>query len=144
MLAAAGYLQQDIAGITVDAVVGRQVSAALTVLQTREQAGTLGSVVIVHVGNNGPFTPQQFDDMMRLAGSERRVVVVNDKVPRPWQDSNNAVLAAGVKRYPNAVLLDWYQASAANPNLFWSDGVHLRPEGAQLYAHLLAALITST
>jgi hypothetical protein len=141
MLAAAGYLQQDIAGISIDAVVGRQVAAGLDVLKTREEAGTLGSTVIVHVGNNGPFTTQQFDDLMQLAGDRRRVVVVNDKVPRAWQDANNAVLAAGVKRYPNATLVDWYGASASNAGLFWSDGVHLRPEGAKLYARLITAQV---
>jgi hypothetical protein len=141
MLAASGYLQQDISGISVDAVVGRQVQAGLDVLKARAANGTLGSVVVVHVGNNGPFTAQQFDEMMTLAGAKRQVVVVNDKVPRAWQDANNAVLAAGVKRFANAVLIDWYSASANNPNLFWGDGVHLRPEGAKLYASLIAAQV---
>jgi len=35
------------------------------------------------------------------------VVVIYLREPRPWQDSNNAVLADGVRRHRNAVLVDW-------------------------------------
>jgi lysophospholipase L1-like esterase len=46
-----------------------------------------------------------------------------------------------VKRYPNAVMVDWHAASANRPELLWTDGIHLRPEGAQFYANLIAALV---
>ena len=48
------------------------------------------------------------------------------------------MLAEGVKRYPNSVLLDWLTATQDRPELFWGDGIHLRPEGAQVYAELIA------
>jgi hypothetical protein len=48
-------------------------------------------------------------------------------------------LAEGVARYPNAVLVDWHAASIDHPDFFWGDGIHLRPEGAQAYAQLIAA-----
>ena len=66
---------------------------------------------------------------------------MNAKVPRPWEGPNNAVLAEGVSEYPNATLVDWHAASANRPELFWDDGIHLRPEGQRLYADLVAARI---
>ena len=69
------------------------------------------------------------------------MVFINVKVPREWEAPNNAVIADGVKRYKNAVLVDWRAASSRRPDVFWSDGMHLRPEGATLYAQLVAAAV---
>ena len=85
----------------------------------------------------------QFDEIMGILKDTRRVVFVNARVPRQWQDPNNTVLADGVKRYPNAVLVDWSSASANHPEYFWDDGIHLRPEGATVYAGLIAAAINA-
>jgi hypothetical protein len=63
---------------------------------------------------------------------------VNVNVPRPWALPNNEVLAEGVQRYPNAVLVDWYSASVDHPEYFVEDGVHLQVEGQQVYADLIS------
>jgi lysophospholipase L1-like esterase len=68
-------------------------------------------------------------------------VIINVRVPREWEGPNNALLAEGVKRYNNAVLVDWHDASAKRRDIFWSDGMHLRPEGATFFAELVAAAI---
>ena len=141
MLGVVPQLQRNIPGIQVNAAVGRQVSAAIGILQAYHASDQLGTVVIIDLGNNGTFTARQFDQIMQILSGVSRVVFVNVKVPRPWQDANNTVLADGVKRYPNAVLVDWYTASADRPDLFWRDGYHLRPQGAQVYADLVAASI---
>jgi hypothetical protein len=93
------------------------------------------------MGNNGTFSAGQFDEMMQVLANVRRVVFVNLKVPRDWEGSNNTVIAEGVARYPNTVLVDWHTASVDRPDLFWSDAIHLRPEGAQYYAQLIAAFV---
>jgi peptidoglycan/LPS O-acetylase OafA/YrhL len=141
MLGVVPQLQRDIPGIQVNAAVGRQVSAAIRILQAYQASGQIGTVVVIDLGNNGTFTAKQFDQIMQILAGVPRVVFVNLKVPRGWQDANNTVLADGVKRYPNAVLVDWYAASADRPDLFWRDGLHLRPQGAQVYADLVAASI---
>jgi lysophospholipase L1-like esterase len=51
-------------------------------------------------------------------------------------------MAQKIQQYPNAVLIDWYSASINRPELFYTDGVHLRPEGTQAYAALIAAVLT--
>jgi peptidoglycan/LPS O-acetylase OafA/YrhL len=140
MLGAVGGLQKDIQGLTVvDAEVGLQVYAATDTLRYRRASGQLGDVVIVHLGDNGTFTKGQFDEIMRILSGVDRVVFVNVAVPRAWQEPNNEVIAEGVERYPNAVLVDWHSASADRPELFYRDGYHLRPKGQRIYADLISA-----
>jgi len=140
MLGAAATLTRAVPALGVmDAEVGTQVSYAIEILRWRREAGQLGDVVVVHLGNNGAFAAGQFDEMMGVLGDERRVVFVNVKVPLPWEGPNNAVIADGVARHPNAVLVDWYSASAYHPEFFVEDGVHLQTEGQRVYADLIAA-----
>jgi peptidoglycan/LPS O-acetylase OafA/YrhL len=140
MLGAVRGLQKDIQGLTVvDAEVGLQVYAATDMLKARRASGQLGDVVVVHLGNNGTFTKGEFDQIMRILSGVDRVVFVNVSVPRTWEEPNNQVIAEGVERYPNTVLVDWHSASADRPELFYSDGYHLRPKGQRVYADLISA-----
>jgi lysophospholipase L1-like esterase len=68
---------------------------------------------------------------------------VNVKVPRAWEQPNNEVIAAGVQKYPNAVLVDWYSASVNRPELFYRDGFHLRPGGQKVYADLISSYLNA-
>jgi hypothetical protein len=142
MLGAVGGLQKHIQGLTVvDAEVGLQVYAATDTLRYRRALGQLGDVVIVHLGNNGTFTRGQFDEIMRILSGVDRVVFVNVSVPRAWEEPNNEVIAEGVERYPNAVLVDWHSASADRSEIFYRDGYHLRPGGQRLYADLISSYL---
>ncbi len=139
MLGSIAELQKPIGNLPIiDAEVGLQVATAIDILWQRRAAGQLGEVVIVHLGNNGTFTAEQFDEMMK-ALEGRRVIFVNLKVPRTWEGPNNQVLADGVKRYDNTTLVDWNSTSLYHPEYFWDDGMHLRPEGAKVYADLISA-----
>ena len=132
-------LTADLPGVTVDGLVSRQFQAGIGVVQTDRAAGTLGKVLVVELGTNGAVAPSDVDAMMQAAAGVRRVVFVNVNVPRYWAATDNAVLAAGVARYPGvAVLADWNALSAPHPEWFTSDQVHLNPAGAAA----LAALIT--
>jgi peptidoglycan/LPS O-acetylase OafA/YrhL len=140
MLGAVGGLQKDIKGLTVvDAEVGLQVYDAIAILKSRRATGQLGEVVIVHLGNNGTFTRDEFDQIMRTLSGVDTVLFVNVTVPRPWEVPNNEVISEGVERHPNTVLVDWHSASADRPELFYSDGYHLRPEGQKIYADLVSS-----
>jgi len=137
MLGSAGPLQREVEISTIDAEVGMQVPYAVDVLRSRRDSGQLGETVVVHLGNNGVFTRGQFEEMMRVLADVDRVIVVNVRVPRAWEASNNAVISAGVGRHPNAELVDWFSASAGSPELFVSDGVHLQPPGQRLYTDMI-------
>ena len=95
-------LKTDIPGVNVQAAVSRQWSEGESLIASLKSQGNLGGDVIVGLGTNGPITDADFDAMMALLGGASRVVFVNVHVDRPWQDPNNAVLARGAARYPNA------------------------------------------
>lgn len=141
MAGAVEALGTAIEGVEVDAVRGRQAAAVIKNLQARRDAGRLGDLVIIHTGSNGPFSARQFDSIMQLLADTRLVLFVNVKVPRRWEAPNNAVIADGVQRYPNTLMVDWHAASVGRPELFWRDGIHLRPRGAELYANLIAGAL---
>lgn len=141
MLDIAPYLQADLPGVRVDGMVSRQFETGIGVVGDDRAAGTLGRVVIIELGTNGTVTSGDVDAMMQAASGAARVVFVNVDVPRPWTAGDNAVLAAGVARYPGvAVLVDWFTLASAHPEWFTADQVHLQPAGAQAMAALIAAV----
>jgi hypothetical protein len=80
---------------------------------------------------------------MRIIGSERKAVFVNVKVPREWEVPNNRTIAENIKKYSNAVLVDWNSASARQPHLFATDGYHLRPDGIALFTNMIVTKINN-
>jgi hypothetical protein len=97
--------------------------------------------VVIHLGTNGGISARQFEALLRGLADVRLVVVVNVKVPRPWEAANNQIFASSVPRFPNAVLVDWHGASRGRGELFVRDGIHLQPAGARFYAGLIASAI---
>ncbi len=139
MLGASAALANAIPSLEVDAVVSRQVGELIAILSWRREAGLLPPVVVVHLGNNGYVSPEQAEQLLRLLESVPRVVLVNTSVPRIWEAPTNGALAAAAANHANVVFVDWRAASAGRYDLFWDDGVHLRPEGASFFAELIAA-----
>lgn len=135
------YLQQYVAGITVDGKVSRQWDTGVSIINGLRQTGRLPQTVVVDLGTNGTVTSTQFDAMMRAAAGASRVVFVTVKVPRSWESSDNAVIHAGVARYPNTALADWHGLSQGHPEWFYSDGYHLTPSGSKALASLIASVV---
>jgi hypothetical protein len=130
---------------TVDAAESRQFTDGVDDIEQRKNSGALGEIVIVQLGTNGTVDPGQLDRMMGLLSDRQKVVIINAKVPRPWEDQVNSTLAAGVAKHKkNAVLLDWHGYGGAHPEFFYDDGIHLRPEGATAYAQFVAQALTSS
>ncbi len=136
MLGAQSALNAAMPGIRVDAKVGRQFDSVSDVVGWYASEGLIPGSLVVHAGTNGTFTDADIDQMMERAG-DRKVLLVNAKVSRPWQDLVNQRMAAAVQRHPNAVLVDWHGLASAHPEWFAADGAHLRPDGARAYAELI-------
>ena len=134
-------LEQDVPGIDVQAAVSRQWSTGEAVIQQELAAGTLGAVVVVGLGTNGPLTATDFNSMMALLTGASRVIFVNVFVDRPWQGPNNSVLANGVAQHRNAALADWYTLASQHPTWLYSTQTHLPIGGPG--AQALAALVAS-
>ncbi|MCZ7526746.1 MAG: acetyltransferase [Acidimicrobiia bacterium] len=138
MLGAQRSLEAAVPGIRVDAVVSRQFSHAIEVLRWYALQDLLGPVVVVHLGTNGAFSAEQFDEMMRVIG-DRKAVFLTARVPRPWEGLVNQRLAEGVARWPGSVLVDWRGLAGSHDDYFAGDGHHLTAAGAAYYAEVVKA-----
>ena len=143
MVDAAPYLEQFLPGIAIDAQVGQQLYQVQDAVPSLKREGVVGDRLILELGTNGPYSVQQLEQLINSFGPMRRIVLVNTRVPRPWQDQVNQTIAAVARDYPNATVVDWNAASAIHPGFFYPDGVHLDPAGAKFYAALLAQAVTS-
>jgi hypothetical protein len=139
MLGAAPALQAAIPGIEVDAVVSRQFHEAPGIVTWRAQAGALPGTLVLHLGTNGTVRPDHCDHVVNAAGN-RRVIIVNLRVPRSWQNTNNQVLFECAVRNGTAYV-DWYNLSAGHGDWLAADGFHMRPAGAAAYAAAIAAAL---
>jgi hypothetical protein len=140
MLGAQRALQQFLGDrLQMDASVSRHTPQAIDVIRNLHGAGLLGDEFVLHLGTNGTLDGGQFDEIMQLLSGVKRVVVVNTRVDRPWEQQVNETIAAGVPRYPNAVLFDWHTAGREHPEFFVEDGVHLTGDGARYYALLISS-----
>jgi len=134
MLGARWLMRRD--GARVDAKVSRQATSAPGIM--RRMGARLPAVVIVHLGTNGTFPSSTCRDIVRIAGPKRRVYLLTIKVPRRWEASNNKVIRACARRYPDRVsVIDWNWAASRHRSWLYSDGFHLRPDGARGYARVI-------
>ncbi|KLU60953.1 O-acetyltransferase OatA [Peptococcaceae bacterium CEB3] len=141
MVDVAPDLKQRLPGVVVDGHVGRQLYQAGPVVAQLKARGLLGQRVIIELGTNGPFTSDQLTALLRSLGSVRQIILVNTRVPRPWEGVVNQTLAQVAASYPHTTLVNWYAASAGHNDYFYPDGVHLNPTGAKAYAALLAKAV---
>ena len=145
MLGTRAYLELAFGDdIVVDAEVSRQFSQLPdTIADYKSDLDNppLGDVVIIHLGTNGFLNSRVFDETMEQLETTRRVLFVNVRVPRTWEDEVNRQLTRGVDRWDNAYLVDWHGYSAGQEDNWINptDGVHMVPEGALAYTQLLQA-----
>jgi len=139
MLGARTMLSKQFPGGTLDAVEGRQPGPILGDVRTDAAHGRLHQVVIIGVGDNGLIDPAALHSTLAVL-HPYRVIVVNNKVDRPWEGPNNRTIARVTRGFGNVRLLDWHHVSAGHGGWFYGDGIHLTPAGARAYSRLLAAL----
>jgi hypothetical protein len=137
MLASATALQARLPGISIDAAISRQMAEAAQIIADLRSTGRLRSVIVLGLGSNGPFTPDQLNRILDTIGPGHRLVLVTVHVPRPWQDEVNAVLD-GARAQPEVSIAEWHDLLAGHPEVLYPDGIHPRPDGAALYADMIA------
>jgi peptidoglycan/LPS O-acetylase OafA/YrhL len=130
-------LEEHLPGIVIDAKVGRQMHEASGLIKELRALDKLGKIVIIELGTNGPFTAEQLTKTLDALEGVEQIVLVNVRVPKPWQNVVNETLAKVAATYPNTSLIDWHGASSGHDEYFYQDGVHLKPAGADAYAQLI-------
>ena len=145
MLDAQPSLEADIPGIDVNAEVSRQWDEGVQLVQEMKVDGSLGSIVVIDLGTNGPVTTPMFQQMMSALTGASEVVFVTVHLPPSysWWQSVNDTLEAEVPLYPEDRLANFNALADANPDWFGSDGVHMPigGPGAQAMAKLIASYI---
>jgi peptidoglycan/LPS O-acetylase OafA/YrhL len=141
MLGARETLKDVVPGTRVDAAVARFPGAFVGRLKRYTNQGRLAPTVVLHAGTNGVMPEPMLREMLDILAGTPRVIVITTNMPRTWRAPNNKVIRSVVPDYPNAVLVDWYEASKDHPEYFASDGIHLTPKGARAYAKLIKAAV---
>ncbi len=143
LLGVSQWLAQEVNVVKVDATVGRQVKELRARAESLAEEKELPPVVVLNLGNNGTVEEPTFRAILETLKPCKRVVVVNTRVPRAWQDADDDLIAKVVPEYPNAILADWRAASKDHPEYFGADGVHANVAGARAYTEVVvAALVT--
>ena len=137
MLGARSAVKTAVPGARVDAEVARMPGAFIGRIKKLKANDKLAPIIVLHPATNGVLPESMMRDMLDLLTGYDKVVVVNSQMPRTWRAPNNAVIDTVVPDYPNAVIADWYSASSDRPEYFASDGVHLTPVGAAVFADLI-------
>ncbi len=129
--------------VTFDSKVSRSIYAGISILQ--HLTGPPPQVVVIHLCTNWGQTTfsHEIDEAMAALPTVPRVIWVTCT---PWNggviSADAAIGVASVQYKPRVVVADW-GAISATPGYTYSDGLHLRPAGAEAMARLLAPLIGS-
>tara|TARA_Y100001970_G_scaffold33139_3_gene41171 strand:- start:13564 stop:15600 length:2037 start_codon:yes stop_codon:yes gene_type:complete len=136
--------RQDISTIsdqvTVSAAKNRQWYELRGIVRDLDKQNEVGEIVVIHLGNNGVIDESIVNESLELLRDARKVLLINVRVPRRWENKVNDLLSEAVVRFENTELLDWYSLSNNKPEYFSRDGVHTMPLGARYYVD---AIITS-
>ncbi|WP_431278105.1 acyltransferase family protein [Leifsonia poae] len=138
MLAAAPALQEKLPGISIDAVVSRQMNKAPGLVDAARASGTLRKVVLIGLGTNGAISADTLEGLLQVIGPDRHLILVSTQAPRPWTDGVNATLRDFATAHPTRVTLsDWRDAIAPHLDLLASDQIHPGARGGAIYADAL-------
>jgi|GEM_PF-4595428 len=107
--------------IVIDAQIGRQMFQAQAVTAHLKLKGKLGRRVIIELGTNGSFTNEQLISLLHSLGKVQQIVLVNTRVPRPWEGVVNSTLAEVAKTFPHTTLVNWYTASVGKNAYFYPE-----------------------
>lgn len=110
--------------------VSRQIFELPDIEQTMLNAGQIKDIVLVGLGTNGTYTPDQMAQIMKEFGKERQVFWINVHTPdSSWEKQVNADLAKSAKKYKNLTIIDWAKYSKDHPDWFVADHTHPTTEG---------------
>lgn len=120
----------------IDAKVSRQAADIPPILRSLAAQNLLAPTVVVQLGINGTVTEDDLDAIVDAVDG-RRLYLINARVPRSWEEGNNALLATRGAKLPRTRIIDWYRESNDHRDWFLSDGVHLTAPGRAAYAGLI-------
>lgn len=137
VIGATDALREIFPALTIDARIGRQMYSAPGVMDQLIAQGAVGQHVVITLGTNGRFNESDLQSTIEKVGTDRKIYLVNTRMPDSWQDRVNGMLRAIAEKYDHVTLIDWYTHSGPHPEFFEPDQTHLNREGAASYARLI-------
>lgn len=123
----------------IDAKINRQLWEVVDLYNYYAELETVGNVIIIAIGTNGPAADEHIDTIMETIGGQKYVYLVNTRCPDPWEQQTNETFTRAAERYGNIYVIDWYGTSAGHEEYFDGDGTHLTEEGAAAYVEMVRA-----
>jgi hypothetical protein len=140
MLGAAEELQA--AGFAVDAAESRAFVRGVDILQSLTDNSQLPEELVVHLGTNGPIDETEMSQLLDLAATVPKVVLVQNDVPRDYEASNNTLMVNEASGRSNVEVLYWDGLAAQCPgDCIYQDGYHLKTPGAEYYTALITTVL---
>jgi peptidoglycan/LPS O-acetylase OafA/YrhL len=137
MLAASPELEQTFPGISIDAVVSRQMNKLPGIVQKLADENKLRQTLVVGLGTNGYISRSTLNQVRQILGPNRQMVLVNTQVPRVWESSVNKILSSYADDYDNVELANWHSAIAPHISILAADHIHPGPTGGKIYTQTI-------
>ncbi|MEZ5208214.1 MAG: hypothetical protein R2690_14875 [Acidimicrobiales bacterium] len=137
------FLGQAVGGwdLRTDAEVGRTFPGGIDALfRNRASVGQVMVIILGHNYGGGGRAQAYLDEIMSVARTSQRVVLVTVTEWSPAQAEVNRAIYATAQRYPNVVVAPWAETVRANPEFLW-DHVHPNRSGSVALANLIATMI---
>ena len=144
MAASAMALAAVMPGVYIDAKPDRQMPAGLAILRRLADTGRLRPVVVVGLGTNYLVTTRQLNELMKILGPERKLVLINTYVPDEWSKQVNATEAAFIRHHPTVTPADWYDTIKNRMSILWPDHIHPEIPGTYVYARMVKHAVQAT
>jgi hypothetical protein len=116
------------------------IPSALETIGSASAAGTLGDVVIIHVGTNGPLESNDLDAIVAAAAEADTIWLMTIRGPWSNQVVENQRIVDAVARWEGTLdvrLLDWSAVVDARPDALDGDGMHLSLVGRQIFTDMI-------
>ncbi|MCM3718460.1 acetyltransferase [Fictibacillus phosphorivorans] len=137
MIEVAPHLEEAFEKVEVDAKIGRQFREAKDIVQQKKNSGSLGEIVVIELGANGPLPDKKMAELIEDIGTNRDIYMITTRVPKPWQNEVNDTMKEVAGEYKNVKVVDWFSFSESHLDYIGKDGVHLTLTGARVYAEYL-------
>ena len=144
MAASAMTLAAAMPGIYIDAKPDREMPAGLAIVRRLAATGRLRPVVVIGLGTNYIVTTKQLNELMKVLGPNRKLVLINTYVPDAWSRQVNATEAAFIQRHPSVTPADWFDTIRNRMNLLWPDHIHPEIPGTYVYARMVRRAVQAT
>lgn len=124
-----------------------EILSTLATVEAAVAANTLGDVVVIHAGTNGPLESATIDAIISAAESADTIWLMTIRTPWGNQVVENDRIVDAVARWSETRdirLLDWSAAVDAHPEALDRDGIHLSYVGREIYTALIDQALTAS